>query len=146
MIPNADITLYNKYIENRVEKWRREVIFFVVWEDTKSIQRISAGKLDANNATIFFPFALRTGYVTPKAWAALEDKSANWTLQEGDIIVRGAVTDEITEAVYEDEALVTPAFTVKDLQAKYDEFVKIVSVSRMDQGSPNMRHWEVGCK
>ena len=74
-------------------------------------------------------------YLKPKAWQALVTKTGNWTLQEGDVIVRGEVTDNITTE-----------YKLSDLRAEYDDVVVISSVDAMDQGSPNVQHWEVGCK
>ena len=81
-------------------------------------------------------------YLAPKAWQAA--KSGKWTLQEGDVIVRGIATNEITEAV------VTPvpvaAFTMTSLRAAYEDVVVINSIYAMDEGSAHLKHWEVDCK
>jgi hypothetical protein len=51
------------------------------------------------------------------------------------VVVCGIVADEITSI-----------FTLSALRAKYDDVLEIVSVARMDQGSPNTHHWEILCK
>jgi hypothetical protein len=135
MIPNCDITIYNKYLASRAEVFQRSVIRNVGWQATKAVSGTKAGPLQSNVATIFIPFVGNTEYLAPKAWQALVSKSANWTLQEGDVVVRGEVADEITGA-----------FTITDLRAKYDDVVSITSVDTMDFGSSYMHHWEVGCK
>lgn len=135
MISNCDITIYNKYIVNRAEQWQRTVILQVAWESTKAIagQRFQQ---PANTVTIFIPFDRKaTGYATPKQWQALTDKTGRWTLQEGDVIVRGSVDDEIVGD-----------FTITSLRAAYDDVVSIASVDAMDLGSASMQHFEVGCK
>lgn len=141
MIANTHITIYNKYIEDRAEKWQRSVVRDVNWQDTKAVMGTKQGLLASNVATIFIPMSNNTEYLAPKAWQALESKSSAWTLQEGDIVVRGEVEDEITPA--DDD---TPAVTIKSLYAKYDHVAQITSIDAMDMGSPNMRHWEVGVK
>ena len=137
MIPNTDITIYNKYIDptTRLEKYQRTEVKFVVWQATKARAGSSNGLLASNVATVFIPFALGTQYVWPKAWLALTTKTGKWTLQEGDVIVKGIVTDEIGTS-----------FTMTALKAKYDYVVTVSSVDAMDQGSPNMQHWQVGAK
>jgi len=135
VIPNCDITIYNKYIDNRVEKWQRSEILEVGWELTDAVSALR-WNLAANIAVIFIPFDRKlTGYVSPKTWQALADKSDRWTLQQGDVIVKGIVTDEIDSD-----------FTITDLRAANDNVVVIASVDAMDYGSPAVQHFEVGCK
>jgi len=135
VIPNSDITIYNKYIENRAEKYWRNEIYDVVWQATKAVSGSGSGQLASNVATVFIPFASGDGYLPPKEWQGMSNKNDLWTLQEGDIIVRGIVTDEISDA-----------FTMTALRAAHDSVVMITSVDAMDQGSGYMRHWQVGCK
>ncbi len=139
MIPNTDITIYNKYTDptTRLEKYQRTVVSDVVWQGTKAASAANGGLLASNSVTIYIPFALGTQYVKPIAWQALVTKTGKWTLREGDVIAKNSVTDEITTS---------PVFTMTDLKAKYDDVVTITSVDTMDQGSPNMQHWQVGAK
>jgi hypothetical protein len=116
-----------------VEAYQRSEIKLVVWQATKAVSGSKSGLLASNIATIFIPFGVAAEYLQPKAWQA--SKTNHWTLQEGDIIVRNIVTDEISSG-----------FTITDLRAKYDDVVMITSVDAMDQGSPNVQHFEVGCK
>jgi hypothetical protein len=106
----------------------------VVWQSTDAISRAKE-QVASNSALVMIPFARGDDYLKPKAWQALADKSDNWTLQEGDIIVRDIVIDEITGG-----------FTITDLYAAYDDVLMITSVAAMDEGSANIRHWEVNCK
>lgn len=135
MIPNGHITIYNRYFVSRVETYQRTVIKNVVWEATKAVSGRSTGVLASNVATVFIPMQRGADYLKPKAWQALVTKTGNWTLQEGDVIVRGEITDNITTE-----------YKLSDLRAEYDDVVVISSVDAMDQGSPNVQHWEVGCK
>lgn len=135
MIPNGHITIYNRYFVSRVETYQRTVIKNVVWEATKAVSGRSTGVLASNVATVFIPMQRGADYLKPKAWQALVTKTGNWTLQEGDVIVRGEVTQEITTE-----------YSLSDLRNAYDDVVVISSVDAMDQGSPNVQHWEVGCK
>lgn len=133
MIPNADITIYNKYVDNatRTEKYQRAEVMRVVWQSTKAISRMKE-MTAANVALILIPFERGDDYQEPKAWQADRD---GWTLQEGDVIVRGIVTDEIEGA-----------YTITDLRTEHESVVTIASVDAMDQGSANSQHWEVNCK
>jgi hypothetical protein len=132
LIPNSDITIYNAYTENRSTKYQRTVIKSVVWQDQKGIAS-TRFRTPTNTALILIPFARGTQYAKSKAWQL--DRTDKWTLQEGDVIVRGDVPEEITGS-----------FIITSLLNLYDEVVTIVTVDAMDQGSPNVQHWEVGCK
>lgn len=134
VIPNSDITIYNKYILNRAEKYQRFEITAVVWQATSAISRAKE-QVSANSALIMIPFAYGANYLKPKAWQTLADKSGYWTLQEGDVIARGVVTEEIDTE-----------YKISDLRADYDEVVTIHAIAAMDEGSANVRHWEVNCK
>lgn len=134
LIPNSDITIYNKYIENRVEKYQRVELTAVVWQATSAISRAKE-QVPANSALVMIPFAYGAYYLKPKAWQALADKTGYWTLQEGDIVVRDIVTEELDTE-----------YTVANLRADYDEVLMIQSIAAMNEGSPNVRHWEVNCK
>lgn len=133
MIPNGHITIYNRYFDNRAEKYQRTVIRDVVWQATKAVSGRSTGVLASNVATVFIPMARGTDYLKPKAWQLA--RSGKWTLQEGDVIVRGEATDNITTE-----------YTLTSLRAEYEDVVTITSIDAMDQGSANVQHWQVGCK
>ena len=131
LIPNTDITIYNKYIEDRTEKYQRTVIPDVVWQATDAISRAKE-QVAANSALIMIPFARGAAYQKPKAW---KTDRVGWTLQEGDTVVRGEVTKEITGL-----------YSLSDLRSEYDDVLMIFSIAAMDHGSANVQHWEVNCK
>ncbi len=135
MITNTAITIYNKYVVNRAEVYQRTEVYAALWQSSQAVNKYKGADLSANKAVISIHFLKCLAHLMPKAWLALADKTDNWTLQEGDVIVRGIVADEIGAG-----------FTVSALRAKYDDVLEIVSVDRMDQGSPNTHHWRVGCK
>lgn len=138
MMTNADVTVYNKYIDSttRSEKYQRSTVYGVVWQDTKGVTN-SKSQLAANVALVMIPYTVANyaAYRTPKTWQALVSKSACWTLQEGDVLIKGIVADEITGG-----------FTMTDLRAKYDNVVSIASIAAMSEGSQGSQHWEVDCK
>lgn len=137
MITNALLTVYNKYVDTtlRIEKYQRSVISKVLWESVSAVSRAKAATVISDTATVAIPFSEIANYLSPKTWLALVSKTGKWTLQDGDVIVRGTVTDEITGE-----------FTIADLHRKYDDVLTISSVARMDQGSPNTHHYLVGAK
>lgn len=117
MRTNTDITLYSKSIVAGEESYIRSVIRDVKWEDRRAANARQPGEIKADDVAIYIPMA--RGVLS---------------IRVGDVIVRGIVTDEIS-----------PAFTVTALRAKYPLSVCAVkSVDRMDQGSPAIRHWQIG--
>lgn len=134
---NADLTIYNKYIDSstRSEKYQRTVIRSITWESSKAVSAMQAGRLATNSADIYIPRARGENHLDPIAWTALVSKVGKWTLAEGDFVVKGEVADEITTG-----------FTTTNLMKKYDNVLVITSVDLMDRGSANIQHWQVGAK
>jgi hypothetical protein len=148
MESNTPLTLYNKIAGT--ETYQRTVIPAVEWENRKAVNGMRSGALSSNSARVFISMALGTNYLKPKAWQALTTKTGKWTLAEGDVIVKGMVTDEIHAAVpYSAGPPIVPAvpaFTVTSLKNKYDDVLVITSVDTFDMGSEALRHWECGAK
>jgi hypothetical protein len=138
MLTPHNLTIYNKYIDptTRLEKYQRASVVGVNWQAAKAVFQGAAGMVRSDVATIFIPLARgATTYKLPIAWQALVTKTGYWTIQEGDIVVKGTVTDEITTE-----------FTVTNLRAKYDNCLVVTSVDTNDQGSASIQHWKVGAK
>ncbi len=132
---NSDITIYNKSVDatTRSEVWNRTQIRGVTWEEGKAANVLRSGLLEADRVTVFIPYARGVNYITPVAYRALSVKTGKWTLQQGDVIVRGLVSETI-DADY----------TISDLKRDYDDVVAIRSVDLMDNGSLARWHWQVG--
>jgi len=132
---NCNCTIYNKFIApaTRTEIYQRVLIMGVYWENRRAVNRIRSANLNDDKAMIIIPFGRGANYLDPRAWQALTSKTGKWTLQEGDVVVKHLVTDEISSS-----------FTVAALEKKYDDVLKITSVDVMDQGSTHMQHWRIG--
>ena len=136
MRTNSDLTLFNRYLVAGAETYQRTVIADVAWENRKAANVLaSGGNLAADSVAVYIPLARGDDYLAPKAWQALVSKTGQWTLQVGDVSVRGTVTDTIG-----------PSFTLTALKAKYDDVLVITSVDTMDSGSPALQHWQLGAK
>jgi hypothetical protein len=133
---NADLTIYNKYIDpaTRTEAWQRTQIRGVLWENRKASNVLaSGGNMAANQANIYVPFMRGAEYLPYTEWLQLSSKTGYWTFQDGDFVVRGLVNDAISGS-----------FTISDLKAKYRDVLSIRSVETMDMGSYGMCHWQIG--
>jgi hypothetical protein len=116
MKTNTDLTLYKKSIVSGEEAWTRQVVVDVFWENRKAANVIKSGLLQADSVSVYIPFARGVMLIMP-----------------GDVIVKGAVSDEISSS-----------FTISDLKRKYADVVTVRSVDSMDYGSNHLRHWQVG--
>lgn len=143
MLTNANATVYNKYVSAGAEVYQRTQIvdpdgdYSVAWENRKGSNVLrTGGTIAADQAAIFIPMSdAPDGYTDPKAWQALVTKTGKWTLQVGDYIVKGLVTDAISGS-----------FTISSLKAKYDDVLQISSVDTYDAGPEDLQHWQVGAK
>ena len=98
------ITLYNKYVDptTQVISWYSTVIHNCYWKNINETYYVgtrgistSGVKLETKNITCRIPKDAK--YVDRKTWYELADKSKNFTIGNGDIIVLGEVTDIIDE-------------------------------------------------
>lgn len=76
MFPDA-VTLYNKYVEENAEKWKRTVLTGVYWNDIEGAVLRKTGAVSSSNATIIIPMSVR-GYQKPQEWRKYR---SGWTLQ-----------------------------------------------------------------
>ena len=127
------VTIYNKTTESRAEAYYRTVVSGVYWESTIGANRRSRGDIADDKAFVMIPLDA-VGYLEPKAWEALVDKSTAWSLRPGDYIVKGSVTDEITAL-----------FPITSLKEEYDDVLRITSVDPIP-GMSTIGHFEVSAK
>ena len=118
MITKDNCTLYSRSVDatTRGEKWTRTQIRGVAWNNRKAANVLRSGLLEADSCAIYIPMA-----------------RGNLTIKPGDVLVNGLVNDEISSA-----------FTITALRAKYPEVVTVRSNDIQDDGSPHMRHWQIG--
>ena len=88
---NENVTIYNKYIENRKERWKRTVISGVSWYGKQEISISKDGLTSADVVIIRIP-ANVTGYVPHADWM---QGRTGWTVQKGDVVIRGSCNIDI---------------------------------------------------
>ena len=130
---NDTVTVYNKYVDNRIEKWQRTVLKGVFWNSVKGAIMRKTGVTSTDSLQLLIPCNTRSNraYKPPKAWASLEDKESFWTLQSGDIVVKGDMSYEVEKSSSE--------------LKQFDDCLKISSVDHKPFGG-SMAHWEVSAK
>lgn len=128
MFPHT-VTLYNKYVDAGVEKWKRTVLEGVFFDGLKGATMRRTGVVSADAMVLLIPKTVNAGeYLKPKAWAAAEVKSGRWALQAGDIIVLGRCTQEVVKSASELRQL--------------DDVYTITNADERALGT-GMDHWEV---
>ena len=102
MIPLAreTVTLYNRRLvagaDGRMrEVWRRRVLRGCSW--VRAHERVRDDGIVRYAASIVCRIPADPDYRSPGAWDALDAPEGTFTLAAGDILVYGAVEDEITE-------------------------------------------------
>lgn len=127
------VTIFNKHEVNGTEKWQRTVLKGVYWNSCKGTIIRKTGVASADSAVIIIPKSINCNrkYIPPKQWRGVSDKSAFWTLQSGDTIIKGDIKQEVIKSSAE-------------LQS-FDDCLIITTVDSKDFGG-NMAHWEVGAK
>lgn len=117
MKTNADMTLYIPTVNpvTRSEEWTRVQVRCVMWEASAGGRVLPGGVIKDDKATVYVPFA-----------------RGPLNLQEGFVIVKGLVSDDIG-----------PTFTITDLKKKYPDVLTIRRVTPRDYGTAAMQHWEL---
>ena len=136
MVTNADITLYNKNSDRDagINRYYRTVLKGVNWQDTTAVQPADKGIVSADVAEIYIPFAVETEkqFRKPKNFVQDAEKPGLFTIEAGDLVVRGVVEEDLTSAKDEER-----------LKSGYDDVRTIAVVETNDNGSPEMQHWKV---
>jgi hypothetical protein len=132
------LTIYNLYINpsTRAEEYTRHEIAEAHWESRKASNVLATGgQSEADQARIFIPLSSLIYYVTPVSWKLLPNKAVYWTVQIGDVIVKGNVSDVINSG-----------FTITTLKKTYDNVLIVSSVDPMLYGSEIMQHLQIGAR
>lgn len=136
MLPKSittDITIYNKVIEDRKEKWAYTQLKGVFFDEAKAQNVRTSGITSADALNLVIPFDVEVigenkEYKEPKMFQ--ENIQNAWTIQKGDLVVKGLVDMEI--------------ISQKDLENNFDDVYIINTVDAKLFGSRHMWHWEVG--
>ena len=127
MVTNADITIYNRHTVSGKDAYQRTTIYGVHWYAKEVRGVVSTGLVRADEFIVRLPDDISVEasklFVSPKVWAGLStvQKSVCYTLQDGDKIVRGATTFEITG---------TTGHMWADLEKTFDEVMTILGYSK----------------
>ena len=126
MMTNTKMAVFNKYTNSTTKNvtFKKHLINNVFWDDSKGVN-LNKGYDKADSVNVYIPKDINdlSSYVKPKQY-----NGTNWTLCEGDLIIKGDVKE-------------TEVNGIKDLSA-YEVFT-ITMVDDKDFGSPSMQHFEI---
>lgn len=129
MITNADCTIYNKKLrpDGKNYTYYRTHLKDVFWMENQGLQTEKTGFTTADSLTLLIPVLVNTdkAYQSPKQF-----DGSGWTLQKGDVVVKGMIDDEI--------------HSISDLEKKYDHVHLITTIDENLYGSLELRHFKVG--
>ena len=121
------LTIYNKYVDSSTQRvtWYRTVLNNCFWKYDNTTYyvgkysvKVSGIELETKHVICRIPKDER--FLYQQDWRALQDKSKNFTLATGDIIILGEVDDVIDEY--------TAGQRSTDLVSKYKELLECVEI------------------
>ena len=126
MMTNTKMAVFNKYTNSTTKNvtFKKHLINNVFWDDSKGVN-LNKGYDKADAVNVYIPKDKNdmSEYVNPKQY-----DGSSWTLNNGDLIVKGEVTE-------------TEVSGIKELSS-YEVFT-ITMVDNKDFGSSNMQHFEI---
>ena len=134
------ITVYNRHEDEltHLVSWYRHTVEGCFYKSVGETVNINNVKLDTNNILCRIP--IKAEYLAPYEWAALsnDSKPLYFTLKQGDIIVLGDVSDEISE--------ITPGNRSTDLLKKYKALQGCLIIQEVGDNTGNglgIKHYHV---
>ena len=146
---NDTITVFNARVDPATggNVWTATVITGASWfmTDASTVDASKGGLIAANKASIRIPEDANAGgkaYTDPISYKAASSVTGLWTLQNGDIIVKGAVPLTETVTVNGVSSTVAINWTPAALKKAYADCVTVLAVTN-NRRAPNAPHWRV---
>ena len=146
---NDTITVFNARVDPDAggNVWMPTVITGASWymTDASTVDTSKGGLVAANKATIRIPTDAGTGgksYADPVSYKAATSVSGLWTLQNGDIIVKGSVPASETVTNNGVSSTVPINWTPAKLKKAYADCVTVLGVTD-NRRAPNAPHWRI---
>lgn len=110
------VTLYNRYRKGRETFWKRTVLKGVQWSQKAVRTANNSGSVVITTETnVTIPAGI-SGYMSPDAFAAAEDKTKAWTLAPDDLVMLGNSDTEISDNVTADVVCALGAVTIRTVK------------------------------
>lgn len=132
---NKVVTIYNKYEDgDGLLHYYRRVLNNCFWKETNNKVTVSNVTLQSNNHIIRIPQS--KDYMSPLEWQGLADKSNAFTLQTGDIVIKGDVSFEINE--------LEDGHRLNDFLAQYKQGIATIVSINDNTDLPNAHYFVKG--
>ena len=132
------ITIYNAALsDDRRKIFYPTVIEGVAWHEAAAVAGNTGVQSKAYRFAVRIPVNASTSgkrYVSAEVYKKAEDRSAMWTIQNGDAVVLGAVADN---------APVSDPITVMQ-KSGIKVFVITEYADNTQRGTPAVQHWRIG--
>jgi len=110
-----EMTWYEAVKSGTTTTWVRHAVSPVMWQAAEIAIADQQGVSSADKASVYVPLS-----------------SGVYAFKKGDVLVKGTVADVISSA-----------FPISALMAKYSSYVRIRQADFKDYGSVGMHHWEL---
>ena len=144
---NDTITVFNARVDSTTggNVWTQTIITGASWymTDASTVDASKGGLVAANKATIRIPTDAGFGgktYTDPVSYKAATSVTGLWTLQNGDIIVKGSVPVSETVTNNGVSSTVPINWTPAKLKKAYADCVTVLGVTD-NRRAPNAPHW-----
>ena len=90
------VTIYNKIVASSgMISWQSKVLSGCFWKYINNVTYVNNVKMETKEVICRVPES--EDYLSLEDWLSAEDKTGKFTLQNGDIVILGEVTDTINE-------------------------------------------------
>lgn len=132
---NKTVTIYNKYEDgDGLLHYYRRVLNNCFWKETNNEVTVSNVTLQSNNHIIRIPQS--SDYISPIQWQKLTNKADKFTLQTGDIVIKGDVSFEINE--------LEDGHRLNDFLAQYKQGIATIVSINDNTDLPNAHYFVKG--
>lgn len=107
------ITLYSQWEHERQRVWVRTVIPNASWYGHQGANIGESGLVTADQYVVRIRLPQTNAYIPPDAWNAFNEAPTGvWTVQNGDVIVKGQADDEVATGITDITRKYVDSFTV----------------------------------
>lgn len=131
---NTTVTIYNKYEDPATRKitWYKYILHNCFWKYTGNKIVVGETTLETNNTLCRLP--AHPEFLERHIWNDTQDKSMNFTLGIGDILIKGEIADEIDEYA--------SGYRSSDILTKYKKYGECMSILQFADLTGAGRHPE----
>lgn len=110
---DTEITVFTMWQKDKDRRWVSTHVMDCSWYGKQAATVGTDGLNTADQYTVRMrPISMPEGYLKPEEYNALPNPTGHWTLQNGDVVVKGDVTAEVVTGITDITKLFTNCFTI----------------------------------